>query len=267
MLKMHLSSAKFGKQLRWKSTILWVGLLRCSCLSLIGSRSNSSYGSEKIITSAVLIFGPDSHVNLRASLLDVRDHPEAIVRCLLFLMGWRGIIFLSESKCFSFNTRLVWVSTPFAVLINNHGSSGHHQDCQIFSSKSQPRPSFATSWVGGRIQRPQNLHHPIPSEGSPVPPNGEESTLGCVKFSWKEIISIKFRKKNNSALRNSCIFLKNKMYFWVIFKTNIQDWLHLEVVFVSLHGAFPVIFDAKSLGFPWPIFVFLMRCMVRFVLE
>ena len=110
MLKMHLSSAKFGKQLRWKSTILSVGLLRCSCLSLIGSRSNSSYGSEKIITSAVLIFGPDSHVNLRASLLDVRDHPEAIVRCLLFLMGWRGIIFLSESKGFSFNTRLVWVA-------------------------------------------------------------------------------------------------------------------------------------------------------------
>ena len=56
------------------------------------------------------------------------------------------------------------------------------------------------------------------------------------------------------------------MYFWVIFKTT-KDWLHLEVVFVSLHGAFPLIFDVKSLGFPWPIFVFLMRCMVRFVLE
>lgn len=98
MLKMHLSSAKFGKQLRWKSTILWVGLL--FYLSLIGSRSNSSYGSPKIITSAVLIFGPHSHVNLRASLLDVRDHPEAIDRCLLFLMGWRGRIFLSESRVF-----------------------------------------------------------------------------------------------------------------------------------------------------------------------
>ena len=52
--------------------------------------------SQKSTTSAVLIFGPDSHVNLRASLLDVHDHPEAIDRCLLFLMGWRGDNFLPQ---------------------------------------------------------------------------------------------------------------------------------------------------------------------------
>ncbi len=60
--------------------------------------------SQKSTTSAVLIFGPDSHVNLRASLLDVHDHPEAIDRCLLFLMGWRGIIFLSGSSSFLHRT-------------------------------------------------------------------------------------------------------------------------------------------------------------------